>query len=194
VQKTAKEILKTVFGYNEFRLDQEKIIASILARNDTLVVMPTGGGKSLCYQIPGLIFDGLTIVISPLISLMQDQVSQLRQLGVPAACLNSSIDLMEYEENMALIRAGKLKMLYMAPETLFLGRTQSLLKGVRVDCLTIDEAHCISDWGHDFRPEYRKLAEMRRQQPSRFGRISKNSLKSPIHRNIFPASTGKISF
>lgn len=162
---TARNILKTVFGYQEFRLDQEKIIASVLAKQDTLVIMPTGGGKSLCYQIPALLFEGLTIVVSPLISLMQDQVSQLTQLGIRAVCLNSSLDLIEYEENVAAIRSGKVKMLYLAPETLFLARTQALLKGVRVDCLTIDEAHCISDWGHDFRPEYRKLVEVRAKFP-----------------------------
>lgn len=161
----ARNILKTVFGYQEFRLDQEKIIASVLAKQDTLVIMPTGGGKSLCYQIPALLFEGLTVVVSPLISLMQDQVSQLTQLGVRAVCLNSSLDLIEYEENVAAIRSGKVKMLYLAPETLFLARTQALLKGVRVDCLTIDEAHCISDWGHDFRPEYRKLVEVRAKFP-----------------------------
>ena len=161
----ARNILKTVFGYQEFRLDQEKIIASVLAKQDTLVIMPTGGGKSLCYQIPALLFEGLTVVVSPLISLMQDQISQLTQLGVRAVCLNSSLDLIEYEENVAAIRSGNVKMLYLAPETLFLARTQALLKGVRVDCLTIDEAHCISDWGHDFRPEYRKLVEVRAKFP-----------------------------
>ena len=161
----ARNILITVFGYQEFRLDQEKIIASVLAKQDTLVIMPTGGGKSLCYQIPALLFEGLTIVVSPLISLMQDQVSQLTQLGIRAVCLNSSLDLIEYEENVAAIRSGNVKMLYLAPETLFLARTQALLKGVRVDCLTIDEAHCISDWGHDFRPEYRKLVEVRAKFP-----------------------------
>ncbi len=163
--KTAQDLLRTVFGYEEFRLDQQNIIASILAKQDTLVIMPTGGGKSLCYQIPALLFEGLTIVISPLISLMQDQVSALQQLNVAAVCLNSSLDLQEYEENVAAIRSGRLKMLYLAPETLFLARTQALLKNVRVDCLTIDEAHCISDWGHDFRPEYRKLVEVREKFP-----------------------------
>ncbi|MBS0618706.1 MAG: DNA helicase RecQ [Spirochaetes bacterium] len=157
----AEKLLHSVFGYASFRLDQERIIANVLDKKDTLVVMPTGGGKSLCYQIPALVFEGLTVVVSPLISLMQDQVMQLKQLGVAAVCLNSSLDLVEYEENIAAIRAGKVKLLYLAPETLFLARTQALLKNIKVDCLTIDEAHCISDWGHDFRPEYRKLAEVR---------------------------------
>lgn len=162
---TAESLLHSVFGYSAFRLDQKAIIDSVLAKQDTLVIMPTGGGKSLCYQIPALLFDGLTVVVSPLISLMQDQVSQLTQLGVPAVCLNSSLDLMQYEENVADVRSGKIKLLYVAPETLFLPRIQSLLKQVRVDCLTIDEAHCISDWGHDFRPEYRKLVEVREKFP-----------------------------
>jgi len=160
---TADSLLHSVFGYSAFRLDQKRIIDSVLAKKDTLVIMPTGGGKSLCYQIPALMFEGLTIVVSPLISLMQDQVSQLSELGVRTVCLNSSLDLMEYEENASAVRSGKVKMLYLAPETLFLPRTQALLKGIRVDCLTIDEAHCISDWGHDFRPEYRKLVEVRKK-------------------------------
>ena len=137
---TAESLLHSVFGYSAFRLDQKRIIDSVLAKKDTLVIMPTGGGKSLCYQIPALMFEGLTIVVSPLISLMQDQVSQLSELGVRAVCLNSSLDLMEYEENASAVRSGKVKMLYLAPETLFLPRTQALLKGIRVDCLTIDEA------------------------------------------------------
>ncbi len=160
---TAEELLHSVFGYQSFRLEQKQIIENVLAKRDTLVIMPTGGGKSLCYQIPALLFEGLTLVVSPLISLMQDQVSQLNQLGVSAVCLNSSLGLDEYEMNLLEIRAGKVKLLYLAPETLFLERTQRLLGQVRVDCLTIDEAHCISDWGHDFRPEYRKLLEIRRK-------------------------------
>jgi ATP-dependent DNA helicase RecQ len=160
-----QELLRAIFGYTDFRLDQQRIIESVLAKQDTLVIMPTGGGKSLCYQIPALIFDGLTVVVSPLISLMQDQVSQLQQLGVQAVCLNSSLDLMDYEDNVTAIRAGKIKMLYLAPETLFLARIQTLLRDIKVDCLTIDEAHCISDWGHDFRPEYRKLVEVREKFP-----------------------------
>jgi ATP-dependent DNA helicase RecQ len=165
LNEKAEALLRTIFGYEKFRFDQQRIIESVLAKQDTLVIMPTGGGKSLCYQIPALIFPGMTIVISPLISLMKDQVSQLNQLNVAAVCLNSSLDLMEYEENVAKIRANRVKMLYLAPETLFLPRIQALLANVRVDCLTIDEAHCISDWGHDFRPEYRKLVAAREKFP-----------------------------
>lgn len=163
--ETAESILHSVFGYTSFRFDQRRIIESVLAKHDSLVIMPTGGGKSLCYQIPALIFDGVTLVISPLISLMTDQVSALKTAGVAALCLNSSLALDEYEENVEAIRAGRVKLIYLAPETLFLARIQAMLKTIKVDCLTIDEAHCISDWGHDFRPEYRKLVEMREKFP-----------------------------
>ena len=123
--------------------------------------MPTGGGKSLCYQIPALLFDGLTVVVSPLISLMKDQVEQLDSSGVKAVCLNSSISFQEYQQNIDLIRQGEAKLLYLAPETLLKPKTQRLLSEIKVDCLTIDEAHCISEWGHDFRPEYRQIAGLR---------------------------------
>ncbi|MBU1101788.1 MAG: DNA helicase RecQ [Bacteroidetes bacterium] len=157
----AKKILKSTFGYDDFRLLQEEVITSILSKNDSLVIMPTGGGKSLCYQIPALIFDGLTIVLSPLISLMKDQIAQLHQLGVEAAVLNSSLSPQEYYQNVELVESGKARLLYVAPETLLLDRTLALLKPLKIDCITIDEAHCISEWGHDFRPEYRKLVELR---------------------------------
>jgi len=127
--------------------------------------MPTGGGKSLCYQIPSLLFSGLTVVVSPLISLMKDQIEQLRQLGVEAAVLNSSLSPEDYQLNIHNIESGKSKILYVAPETLLMERTINLLKPLRVDSLTIDEAHCISEWGHDFRPEYRKLVELRNEFP-----------------------------
>ncbi len=163
--ETAKERLKTVFGYDSFRPLQERCIQNILNKQDTLLIMPTGGGKSLCYQIPALIFDGLTIVISPLISLMQDQVRQLVALGVPVALLNSSLDAEDYDANIDLIRSGKAKLLFLAPETLVKSDTREILEGIRVDCLTIDEAHCISEWGHDFRPEYRQLFSIRQDFP-----------------------------
>ncbi len=162
---TAASILKDTFGYDTFRPLQKEVIENILAGRDTLAVMPTGGGKSLCYQIPSLLLDGLTVVVSPLISLMKDQVEQLRAYGVPSLFLNSSLSPLEYQENMEYVRRGEVKLLYLAPETLLTPRILLLLSSVNVACLTIDEAHCISEWGHDFRPEYRQLVEVRQRFP-----------------------------
>ncbi len=158
-------VLKTTFGYDSFRPLQEECIASVLDKQDALLLMPTGGGKSLCYQIPALLFDGLTVVISPLISLMKDQMMQLKALGIEAEVLNSTLSFDEYEMNKMLVRSGQTKLLFMAPETLVKGDIQALLSSVRMDCLTIDEAHCISEWGHDFRPEYRQINTIRQQFP-----------------------------
>ena len=163
--KQAKIILKDVFGYDTFRLQQEAVIEHVLNKKDALVIMPTGGGKSLCYQIPALIFDGITIVISPLISLMKDQVEQLREYDVPAVYLNSSLTPEAYNFNVRKIQQGKVKLVYLAPETLMMDKTRELLKSLKVDCFTIDEAHCISEWGHDFRPEYRQMAVVRNDFP-----------------------------
>jgi ATP-dependent DNA helicase RecQ len=163
---TPASILKEIFGYDTFRPLQREVIENVLAKRDTLAIMPTGGGKSLCYQIPALLFDGLTVVVSPLISLMKDQVEQLRAYGVPALFLNSSLIPQEYQENMDFVRRGKVKLLYVAPETLLTARILSLLVGLKIDLLTIDEAHCISEWGHDFRPEYRQLIAIRQQFPN----------------------------
>jgi ATP-dependent DNA helicase RecQ len=161
----AKAILKEVFGYDEFRPLQAEIIGHVLQKQDTLVVMPTGGGKSLCYQLPALIFEGLTVVVSPLISLMKDQVAQLQQLGVTAVFLNSSLAFDEYQKNLSRVRSGEAKLLYVAPETLLKAKTLDLLSSLKVDCLAIDEAHCISEWGHDFRPEYRQIVACRPRFP-----------------------------
>ena len=162
----AKQILKSVFGYDDFRPFQAEIIKNVIGKDDTLVIMPTGGGKSLCYQIPALIFPGLTIVISPLISLMKDQVEQLVQMGVSVTYLNSSLTLDQYRRNVQRVRRGEVKLLYMAPEALLKPNMLTMLSSVEVDCLTIDEAHCISEWGHDFRPEYRQLLEVRNRFPN----------------------------
>jgi ATP-dependent DNA helicase RecQ len=158
-------ILKNTFGYDTFRPLQREVIENVMSRRDTLAVMPTGGGKSLCYQIPALLLDGLTVVVSPLIALMKDQVEQLRAFGVPCLFLNSSLSPQEYVENMDYVKRGEVKLLYVAPETLLTPRILSLLAEVNVDLLTIDEAHCISEWGHDFRPEYRQIVEVRKRFP-----------------------------
>lgn len=161
----ARGILKSVYGYDAFLPLQQEVIESVLGGRDCLAVMPTGGGKSLCYQIPAIMLEGLTLVVSPLIALMRDQVTQLTQHGVPAAVLNSSIPPETYRRNVDSIQQGKLDLLYVSPETLLKPQMQALLAPVPVSCLAIDEAHCISEWGHDFRPEYRQLAEVRSQMP-----------------------------
>jgi ATP-dependent DNA helicase RecQ len=163
---TPASILKETFGYDTYRPLQQEVIENVLARRDSLAVMPTGGGKSLCYQIPSLLFDGLTVVVSPLIALMKDQVEQLRAYGVPSLFINSSLSPQEYQENMDYVKRGEVKLLYVAPETLLTPRILSLLDSVQVDCITIDEAHCISEWGHDFRPEYRQIVAVRKKFPN----------------------------
>ena len=163
--REARSLLRSVFGYDDFRPYQAEIIANILARRDTLAVMPTGSGKSLCYQLPALLFDGLTVVVSPLIALMQDQVTQLHELGVPAAFLNSTLDYDSYLHTANCVRSGEIRLLYTSPETLVRAETRVLLDRSQVACLAIDEAHCISQWGHDFRPEYRQLLPVRQRYP-----------------------------
>ena len=161
----ARDVLKQTFGFTDFLPVQADVVASVLRRCDTLVVMPTGGGKSLCYQLPALLFEGLTVVVSPLIALMQDQVHQLRELEVPCAFLNSTLLHHEYVAIANRVRHGGVKILYVAPETLLRPETLLLLEQSHLSCLAVDEAHCISEWGHDFRPEYRHLHEVRRRFP-----------------------------
>ena len=163
--ETLEQALKHYFGYDQFRAGQREIITTALANRDLLVIMPTGGGKSLCFQLPALLKQGVTIVVSPLIALMQDQVQQLADNGISATFLNSSITTEERRERATAIYNGEIKLLYVAPERL----NQEFISNFLVDLhqevgiagFAIDEAHCVSEWGHDFRPDYRKLSQLR---------------------------------
>jgi len=163
--RPAHELLHRIFGYDDFRGPQQAIVEHVAAGNDALVLMPTGGGKSLCYQVPSLLREGTGIVISPLIALMQDQVEALRQLGVRAEFLNSTLDGETAARVERELLAGELELLYVAPERLLTGRFLSLLARSRIALFAIDEAHCVSQWGHDFRPEYRQLTVLHERWP-----------------------------
>ncbi len=167
----ARKILKEVFGYDDFRPLQEEIIEDVAAGRDVLAVMPTGGGKSLCYQIPALAMHSnpLVLVVSPLIALMREQVAFLRSLGIEARVLNSTLGPDEWRANAEAAATGRVRLLYLAPETLGSPRASALLERATVDLLAIDEAHCISEWGHDFRPEYRTLGDIRKRIKGRSG-------------------------
>ncbi len=163
--RSARQVLEAVFGFADFRGHQQAVIEHTLAGGDSLVLMPTGGGKSLCFQIPAIVREGVGVVVSPLIALMQDQVDALRQLGVRAGCLNSSMRYREVLNVEAALAAGALDLLYVAPERLLADRTWGLLGGMKPSLFAIDEAHCVSQWGHDFRPEYLKLHRLRQEFP-----------------------------
>ncbi len=158
--QTAQSILKDVFGFTEFRGHQENIIAAAMAGQDSLVLLPTGGGKSLCYQLPAILGDGTVLVVSPLIALMQDQVSALEQLGVDAAYLNSTLTAVQQRQVIERLESGRLQLLYVAPERLMQASTLDLLKTCNISLIAIDEAHCVSQWGHDFRVDYLSLGEL----------------------------------
>jgi ATP-dependent DNA helicase RecQ len=186
----ALHALQSVFGFDAFRTGQDDIIRSVLAGDDVLAVMPTGSGKSLCYQLPAVVRSGLTVVVSPLIALMRDQVAQLQANGINAGSLNSSIDAEETSRVFEGIRRGSLRLLYVAPERLARGELVELLRLSQVSVLAIDEAHCVSQWGHDFRPEYLSLGEVRQAlgavQTIAFTATADQATRSDIAARLFP--------
>ena len=168
--KSPEEILFKIFGYSDFRDEQKEIIDTVISGNDALILMPTGSGKSLCYQIPSLVRKGVGIVISPLIALMDNQVSSLRHLGINAAYINSSLSWSEQKNIENKLKKGEVDILYVAPERMvkeeFLKLINELNNTVGLALFAIDEAHCVSEWGHDFRPEYRQLSILKDRFPN----------------------------
>jgi ATP-dependent DNA helicase RecQ len=165
IQERALHILQTVFGYPAFRGQQADIVEHVASGGDALVLMPTGGGKSLCYQIPALLRDGVGVVVSPLIALMQDQVDALAEVGVRAAFLNSTQTFEETLRIERLVRTGEIDLVYVAPERLMTPRCLELFEASHISLFAIDEAHCVSQWGHDFRPEYIRLSILHERFP-----------------------------
>jgi ATP-dependent DNA helicase RecQ len=164
--RTPESVLREVFGFTSFRGSQRAVIEQVVTGGDAVVLMPTGGGKSLCYQVPALLRPGLGVVVSPLIALMKDQVDALRQAGVRAAALNSRLSPVEAAEIEHAVGAGRLDLLYVSPERLMTPRCLDLLGRSRLSLFAIDEAHCISQWGHDFRPVYQRLSILKQRFPT----------------------------
>ena len=187
----ANHLLRSVFGFASFRDGQAEIIEAILAGRDVLAVMPTGSGKSLCYQLPALLCDGLTIVVSPLIALMRNQVAQLRSYGVAAAALNSANEFYENQDIAEQIARGELRLAYIAPERLARPEILAMLKPAKVATVAVDEAHCISQWGHDFRPDYMNIAALRDELGARqtvaFTATADAATRADILGRLFPA-------
>jgi ATP-dependent DNA helicase RecQ len=156
------EILSRIFGFSSFRPGQEEIVTAVTSGRNVLAIMPTGGGKSLCFQLPALMREGVTVVISPLIALMRDQVRALREAGVEAGALTSGNTDEETEAVFTALDEGRLRLLYMAPERLASGATMNLLRRIGTSLIAVDEAHCVSQWGHDFRPDYLRIGDLRR--------------------------------
>src|ERR1700735_937732 len=185
----AQSQLQTIFGFPAFRPGQADIVSAILEGCDVLAVMPTGSGKSLCYQLPALMRDGLTVVVSPLIALMRNQVAQLSANGIAAASLNSANDPVENRAILDRLGRGELRLVYVAPERLLKSDTLALLKRTKVSLLAVDEAHCISQWGHDFRPEYAALgavqAELGGAQTVAFTATADAASRSDIVARLF---------
>lgn len=177
--KKATEALKYYFGYDNFRPMQKEVVEAVCKGKDCLVLMPTGGGKSICYQIPALLMPGMCVVVSPLIALMRDQVEGLRANGIAAAYLNSSMSFEDYMEVIEQVKMAEVKLLYISPEKLLSAETRDLLSSVKINLFAIDEAHCISAWGHDFRPEYTQLAFLK----NRFGEVPVIALTATADRN-----------
>ena len=194
---TKQELLKTHFGYDTFREGQEAVIDALLAGKDVLAVMPTGAGKSICYQVPALMMKGITLVISPLISLMKDQVRSLNQVGISAAYLNSSLTQGQYFTALRYAKAGRYPIIYVAPERLTTEAFLDFALSADISMIAVDESHCVSQWGQDFRPSYLKIAEFVAQLPKRpvigaFTATATKEVREDIARLLGPQDlTGK---